>query len=199
MSNVTLTADLPAVQKNVTIVGNNHTLSGGGTYRGFLVANLNGGSTLSAVTVTIKDLTITNTKASGGAGGGLNSGTGGGGAGLGSAIFVADQADVTVSNVTLTSNAAVGGNGGAGVGSGAGGWAAPVASRTTTLPWRRGNSVAGHSNAGASGPRVMVCTTSAQRRADGSLGLFFDVTADGWNQGGPIPLRRSPVTPPRRE
>jgi YVTN family beta-propeller protein len=31
--------------------------------------------------------------------------------------------------------------------------------------------------------RVMVCTTSMQLRADGSLGLFFDVTAGGWAQG----------------
>ena len=38
----------PAVQKSVTILGNNHTLSGNDLYRGFFVANFNGGGAGSA-------------------------------------------------------------------------------------------------------------------------------------------------------
>src|SRR5262249_36034947 len=34
-ANITLTADLPAVQNNVTILGQNHVLSGNNLYRGF--------------------------------------------------------------------------------------------------------------------------------------------------------------------
>ena len=48
---------------------------------------------------------ITNTRASGGAGGGGQA-SGGGGAGLGGALFVANGASVTVSNVSLSVNAA---------------------------------------------------------------------------------------------
>ncbi|MBN9090041.1 MAG: autotransporter domain-containing protein [Reyranella sp.] len=106
-ANVALTADLPIVQKSVTIVGNNHTLDGGNTYRGLLVYS---------GTVAIGDLTIQNAKAQGGTGG--TGGLGGGGAGLGGALFVASGANVTVSNVTLDNNRAVGGNGGANDGSG---------------------------------------------------------------------------------
>jgi hypothetical protein len=35
--NITLAADLPAVQKNVTILGNNFTLSGNNQFRGLFV------------------------------------------------------------------------------------------------------------------------------------------------------------------
>ncbi|MFZ1884996.1 MAG: autotransporter domain-containing protein, partial [Rhodoplanes sp.] len=104
-------SDLPAVQNNVTIVGNNNTLSGNNQFRGLFIGAFSGSSQV-PVTVAIQDLTITNARAQGGAG----TGSGGGGAGLGGAIFVADQASVTVSNVTLTTNSAVGGNGGNGGG-----------------------------------------------------------------------------------
>ena len=63
-ADITLTADLPVVQKNVTILGNNHTLSGNNLFRGFFVANFNGGSTLTAVSVTIQDLTSRNRRVS---------------------------------------------------------------------------------------------------------------------------------------
>jgi hypothetical protein len=86
-ANITLTADLPAVQKNVTIEGNNHTLDGASTFRGLFVGAFSGSSQV-PVTVAIQDLTIQNAKAQGGTGGSAQ-GAGGGGAGLGGALFVA--------------------------------------------------------------------------------------------------------------
>jgi autotransporter-associated beta strand protein/YVTN family beta-propeller protein len=114
-TDITLTADLPVVQKSITIDGAGHALDGANTYRGFFIANFNGGSTLTAVAATIENLAITHAKAKGGDGG--NPG-GGGGAGLGAALFVANQASVTASNLSLTGNAAVGGNGGIDLGGG---------------------------------------------------------------------------------
>jgi hypothetical protein len=117
-NSITLTADLPAVQTNVTIIGNSNTLSGNNQFRGlFIGAWTPGTATQVAVTVGIQDLAIANAKAQGGAGGAA----GGGGAGLGGAIFVANLANVTVSNVTLIGNAAAGGSGGAGLSGGGGG------------------------------------------------------------------------------
>jgi autotransporter-associated beta strand protein len=120
---ITLTSgDLQTVSKNVTIVGNNNTLSGNNQFRGLFIGAFSG-TTQTAVTVDISDLTIANTKAQGGAGGDRA----GGGAGLGGALFVANQATVTVSNVSLGSNNATGGAGtgltagGAGGGGGMGG------------------------------------------------------------------------------
>ena len=116
--NITLAADLPAVQTNVTIVGNGNSLSGNNQFRGLFIGAFSG-ATQVPVTVAVQDLTITNTRARGGTGGQR----GGGGAGLGGAIFVANQATLTVSNVNLTNNAAVGGNGGiaaSGLGGGGG-------------------------------------------------------------------------------
>ncbi len=114
---ITLTsADLPTVANNATIVGNNNTLSGGNTFRGLFIGGFSG-TTQTAVSVSVSDLTIANARAQGG-----NGASGGGaGAGLGGALFVANQATLTVSNVTLSSNSAVGGNGGAGSSGGGGG------------------------------------------------------------------------------
>lgn len=104
-SNITLTANLPAIQNSVTITGNSNTLSGNNTFGGFIV---------SSGTVSISDLTISAAKAQGGNGGNGDGtqGPGGGGAGLGGALFVANGANVTVNNVQLTSNSATGGAGG---------------------------------------------------------------------------------------
>ena len=109
-ANITLTANLPAVTRNVTINGAAFTLSGNNQYRGLFVQS---------GTVAVTDLTIANAKAQGGNGG--NGGTsafasygpgGGGGAGLGGALFVAAGANVTATNVRLLDGMAVGGNGG---------------------------------------------------------------------------------------
>ena len=121
-NNITLSADLPLVQTNVAIVGNGNSLSGNNQFRGLFIGAFSG-STQVPVAVSVQDLAITNTTAQGGAGG-IGSAGAGGGAGLGGALFVANQATVTVSNVSLTANVAVGGNGGSGgglIGGGGGG------------------------------------------------------------------------------
>jgi outer membrane autotransporter protein len=121
-SSVTLTADLPTVGTNVTIVGNGNTLSGNNQFRGLFIGGFSG-TTQIPVSVSIQNLTIANARAVGGSG----TAQGGGGAGLGGALFVANQATLTVSNVTLTGNSAFGGagalagTGGAGGGGGMGG------------------------------------------------------------------------------
>ncbi len=122
-SNISTTSDLPAITQNLTVNGNNFTLSG---------ANSTGPGTsglfVFSGTVAIDNLTISQVTAQGGAGGN----GGGGGAGLGGALFVANGANVTVSNVSLLNNVArggagvnsaapVGGQGGGGGGGGLGG------------------------------------------------------------------------------
>ena len=101
-ANITLSANLPLVKSNVTINGGNFTLSGNNLYRGLYVES---------GTVAINDLKIVNANAQGG-NGGKGGGGGGGGAGLGGALYVANGANVTVSNVSLQNNLARGGNGG---------------------------------------------------------------------------------------
>jgi len=109
-ANITLAADLPAVQKNVTILGNGNTLSGANQFRGLFVGAWTPGTgTQVAVTVGIQDLTITSTKASGGNGGAGSAGSGGGGgAGLGGAIFN-HNGTLTISNSTFANNGVYGG------------------------------------------------------------------------------------------
>ena len=104
-ADITLSSDLPQIQRTLTINGGNFTLSGNSQFRGLLVQS---------GAVAINDLTIANAKAQGGNGGqgGVFGGGGGGGAGLGGALFVGSAASVTVSNVSLKDDAAVGGNGG---------------------------------------------------------------------------------------
>src|SRR5436190_6139883 len=94
---------------SLTVVGNNHAISGCGQYRAFFVES---------GAVALEDLSIANGRAQGGAGGG----GGGGGSGAGGAVFVDDGASVRLKNVNFAGNAAVGGTGGANsVGSGGGG------------------------------------------------------------------------------
>lgn len=95
-------SDLPAIVKNLTIIGNNHVLSGANQYRGLFAYS---GSSL------IAKLNIGQTLARGGSGGsGRNAG--GGGAGLGGGLFVAAGASVSIVNVQFFSSTAVGGTGG---------------------------------------------------------------------------------------
>ncbi len=113
--------ELEAINLNtgdvLNIIGNGHTLSGGGTTtpeRGLFVY---------AGTVSVANLTIANMDAVGGNGG---SG-GGGGAGLGGGLFIGanvagNVGNVTLNNVTFAGDRAQGGNGGAkGNGGGGGG------------------------------------------------------------------------------
>jgi len=90
-SNITLSADLPLVQTNVTIVGNGNSLSGNGGASGVSL----GGS------------------------GGFGGGSGGGGLGAGGGIFVQQGGNLTLGGpLTVNGNSVTGGTGGGAAGSG---------------------------------------------------------------------------------
>src|ERR1700736_2581656 len=64
---ITLSGDLPTVQRNITIDGGGFSLSGNNQYRGLFVAAFAAGTaTPQGVSVTIQNLTIQNTRAAGG-------------------------------------------------------------------------------------------------------------------------------------
>jgi outer membrane autotransporter protein len=127
-SNITLGSNLPALTKNVTIDGNGKTLSGQGSFRGFIVGDPF--NTSVKPTVAINNLSIIHTLAMGGRGalGGFDSGAGGGGAGLGGGLLILAGANVTATNVSFQQNRAQGGDGGEALpviatgGGGGGGW-----------------------------------------------------------------------------
>ncbi|MBD2565199.1 MULTISPECIES: Ig-like domain-containing protein [Nostoc] len=104
------------VNSNITIVGNNYSISGDANNNGI---NDNGDVRplfILSGTVGISDLTITNGRAKGG-----DSLAGGGGAGLGGGLFIYDG-NVSLTNVAFTNNAAQGGSSGvSGLGNGGGG------------------------------------------------------------------------------
>ncbi|MEG4294886.1 Ig-like domain-containing protein, partial [Microcoleus sp. D2B6] len=104
------------VDSNITIVGNNHSISGDANNNGI---NDNGDVRplfILSGTVGISDLTITNGRAKGG-----DSGQGGGGAGLGGGLFIYDG-NVSLTDVAFSNNAAQGGSSGvSGLSSGGGG------------------------------------------------------------------------------
>jgi hypothetical protein len=124
-ADITLTADLPAIQKSITIRGDTPStwvLDGDGAFRGFFIgAWAPGTGTPVAISVTIEELAIANTVAAGG----FNDSRGGGGAGMGGSLFVASGANVVLTNVELQGFAigggnnllsALGGGGGGGIG-----------------------------------------------------------------------------------
>jgi hypothetical protein len=84
------------------LIGNNHTLNGGGTQQGLFVY---------AGTASIENLTIADTVAQGGAGA-AGGGGGGGGAGLGGGLFIASAGAANLDDVTFANDAAKGGVGG---------------------------------------------------------------------------------------
>ncbi|MEA5569406.1 choice-of-anchor Q domain-containing protein, partial [Anabaena sp. UHCC 0399] len=95
------------VNSNISIVGNNHSISGDANNNG-----INDDGDLRPLfilsgTVGISDLTITNGRAKGGNG---SFGGGGGGAGMGGGLFIYDG-DVSLTNVAFSNNTAQGGNG----------------------------------------------------------------------------------------
>ncbi len=107
---VTLTADIPLPADltainlpdgaRLTLLGNGHTLDGGGQARGLFVY---------AGTVDIVGITIAETLARGGDGGHQ---AGGGGAGLGGGLFVAAAGTVSLRGVSFANGSAIGGTGG---------------------------------------------------------------------------------------
>jgi hypothetical protein len=100
------------VNSNITIVGNNHSLSGDVNNNGINDSGDVRPLFILSGSVNISDLSITNGRAQGGSGGG-------GGGGLGGGLFIYDG-NVSLTNVAFTNNIAQGGFG-SGFGSGGGG------------------------------------------------------------------------------
>ena len=189
---ITLASDLPAVQKNVVIQANANTLNGANQFRGLFIGAWDPGTaTQVPVAVTIQDLAITNTKAQGGAGGGSGGGNGvggGGGAGLGGALFIANGASVTVSNVSLAGNGAAGGTGSAAtdvhLGAGGGGLGG-AGGAVGQLPVGGGGGVgvgaSGGSSSASAGPGIL---TGAQGGGQGDPGMSGGADGGGGGAGG---------------
>jgi uncharacterized protein with beta-barrel porin domain len=122
-TDVTLSGPLSPIFNSVTINGNGHAVSGGGSQRIFMVgvdsvtqtsAAVAGSIIAQSQNVAINSLTLANGLAQGGAGGG------GGGLGAGGALFVNQSAKVTLSGVSFSGNQARGGSGGGVLGAGGG-------------------------------------------------------------------------------
>ena len=101
------------VNSNITIVGNNHSLSGDANNNGINDSGDLRPLFILSGSVNISDLSITNGRAQGGMGGG------GGGGGLGGGLFIYDG-NVSLTNVAFTNNIAQGGGGNYGGGPGGG-------------------------------------------------------------------------------
>ncbi|MBD2561393.1 MULTISPECIES: beta strand repeat-containing protein [Nostoc] len=113
------------VNSNITIVGNNHSISGDANNNGINDDGDVRSLFILSGTVGISDLTITNGRAKGG-----DSTTGGGGAGLGGGLFIYDG-NVSLTNVAFSNNAAQGGSSGvSGLGNGGGGMFGNAGSNT---------------------------------------------------------------------
>ncbi|MEG4805275.1 Ig-like domain-containing protein [Microcoleus sp. ARI1-B5] len=104
------------VNSNITIVGNNHSISGDANNNGINDSGDVRPLFILSGTVGISDLTITNGRAKGG-----DSGQGAGGAGLGGGLFIYNG-NVSLNHVAFSNNAAQGGSSGVtGLGRGGGG------------------------------------------------------------------------------
>jgi len=151
----------------VTIDGQGHTLSPGGTYPGFFVGgNPYYPGTNYQSAVTLKDLTIETAAAHGG-----NSGSGGGGMGAGGALFVNTNTTVTLSDVTFSSCSATGGSTGPGSGATGSG----------------GGGMGGSANgAGGGGFNVSSPASSSSYQAGGGCTFYAEAGApSNGNGGGP--------------
>ena len=185
-NSITLAADLPPVQTNVTIDGNGNSLSGNNQFRGLLVGAFSG-STQVPVAVTVQNLAIANTRAQGGAGGNGQRGAGGG-AGLGGALFVANGANLTVSNVNLAGNNATGGNGGnaGGAGGGGGGGLGGAGASGDASGSGGGGGVGSGANGGTTGANGSsgIVTGAASGGAGGGVGGGSGGPTGGGGGGG---------------
>jgi autotransporter-associated beta strand protein len=179
-ADVTLASDLPAIQWSVTIDGNGHALSGGGQHRGLFIGAPSDGS-FQAIDVSVANLTIRDTVAQGGDGGAGDTG-GGGGAGLGGAIYVADQATVTVSNVSVQSSAARGGAGGgvaAGATAGGGGGGLGGDGGTAANSGGGGGGIGGTANGGGTNQNGGAGIVTLAGDGGGSFGYTGGAAAGG--------------------
>lgn len=143
---ITLTTSLPALTKNLTIVGAGITIDGQSSYCAFQVA---------AGTIVIDDINVKNAISKGGDGGDGYSG-GGGAVGGGGALYMHDGTSVTLTASSLLNNIAQGGNGGAannngnaGAGGGGGFGGGKGGSCLTFVS--TGGGGGGHSNGGTGG------------------------------------------------
>lgn len=179
-ADITLAADLPAIQWNVTIDGNGHALSGGGLHRGLFVGAPSDG-VFTPLTVSLGNLTIRDTLAQGGNGGAGDTG-GGGGAGLGGAIYIADQATVIVSNVSVQSGAARGGAGGgvaAGATAGGGGGGLGGDGGSAANSGGGGGGIGGAANGGGTNQNGGAGIVTLAGDGGGSFGYVGGVAAGG--------------------
>ncbi|NER35145.1 MAG: DUF4347 domain-containing protein [Oscillatoria sp. SIO1A7] len=107
------------INSNVTVIGNNHTISGDNNNNG--IADTDGSDRpiffIKSGTVAFQNMTLTGGVAQGG-----NAIGGGGGAGMGGGMFVY-SGTVTVDNVTFNNNLAIGGSSSGGYRGGGGGMA----------------------------------------------------------------------------
>ncbi len=108
---ITLTQSLPAVTKDLTLLGAGVTIDGQNSYCAFQIAS---------GTVTIDNFNILNALCKGGDGGDGDY-SGGGAVGGGGALYIHGGTAVTISNATLSYNQVQGGNGGNNASSGYGG------------------------------------------------------------------------------
>ena len=123
LGTITLAGNMPLIYASGTVIdgGTGVTINGAGAYRPFFVSGLPAtatGETPQAITANISNVTVQNALAQGGAA----TFGGGGGLGAGGALFVNQNASVTLTNDAFTSDRATGGaGGGGGVGGGGGG------------------------------------------------------------------------------
>lgn len=101
-----LESPLPIINNSLFITANtNITIDGQQQHQVFFI---NSGDTV------LRDMNIVNGLSQGGDGGSSYSGNGGGGMGAGAAVFINDDASVTLDNIHFANNLAQGGNGGNG-------------------------------------------------------------------------------------
>lgn len=101
---ILLESQLPIINGSITIQGNSNVSIDGQEQTQIFFANQG--------TIAINKVILKNGYSQGGTGGSSYSGNGGGALGAGGAVFVNQNAEVTLSNVTLLSNSAQGGDGG---------------------------------------------------------------------------------------
>ncbi|WP_269475643.1 autotransporter-associated beta strand repeat-containing protein [Variovorax sp. WDL1] len=101
-ASIVLDAQLPVVERSVTINGHGYSLDGVGQFRGFFIGS---------GTTTVNGLTMQNLLAQGGQGG-SEAFPGGGGMGAGGAVFVVGGAGAILNDVIVVDNRAAGGSGG---------------------------------------------------------------------------------------
>lgn len=162
---ITLTQSLPALTKNLTILGAGVTIDGQSTHCAFQVAS---GS------VSISNFNIQNAISKGGDGGSGYSG-GGGAVGGGGALYLHNGTSVTLTASSLINNIARGGDGGfanidgnTGAGGGGGFGGGPGGDAMTLVS--TGGGGGGHSNGGAGG---------SNSSKEGSNGVYFGGAGGG--------------------